>query len=95
MCNKLLIFFFLQNRIAKLFDEQKEAELARNRSLHAKETTEEIEKSALEKYKIMSNEKKRQENEQEKLEQQNEAFEIFNKIDTNKNNKYDLIQIII
>lgn len=59
--------------------------------MHAKETTEEIEKSALEKYKIMSDEKKRQENEREKLEQQNEAFEIFNKIDTNKNNMYDLI----
>lgn len=39
----------------------------------------------------MSDEKKRQENEREKLEQQNEAFEIFNKIDTNKNNMYDLI----
>lgn len=36
----------------------------------------------------MAEEKKRQENEREKLEQQNEAFEIFNEIDTNKNNKY-------
>jgi len=56
--------------------------------LHAKETAEEIEKSALEKYKIMNDEKKRQENEKEKLKDQNEAFEIFNQIDTNKNNKY-------
>jgi len=45
----------------------------------------------LEKYKVMNDEKKRQENEQEKLEQQNEAFEIFNEIDTNKNNKYNFI----
>lgn len=37
----------------------------------------------------MIEEKKRQENEKEKLEQQNEAFEIFNEIDINKNNKYD------
>lgn len=56
--------------------------------MHAKETAEEIEKSALEKYKIMNDEKKRQENEKEKLKDQNEAFEIFNQIDTNKNNKY-------
>lgn len=37
----------------------------------------------------MNEEKKRQENEREKLQQQNEAFEVFNEIDTNKNNKYD------
>lgn len=36
----------------------------------------------------MNDEKKRQENEKEKLRDQNEAFEIFNQIDTNKNNKY-------
>jgi len=57
--------------------------------LYAKETAEEIEKSVLEKYKIMNDEKKRQENEKEKLKDQNEAFEIFNNIDTNKNNKYN------
>lgn len=39
----------------------------------------------------MNDEKKRQENEQEKIKLQNEAFEIFNEIDTNKNNKYVLI----
>jgi hypothetical protein len=37
----------------------------------------------------MHDEKRRQEKEQEKLEQQNEAFEIFNEIDTNKDNKYN------
>lgn len=57
--------------------------------MYAKETAEETEKSALEKYKIMHNEKKRQENEREMLEQQNDAFKIFNEIDTNRNNKYD------
>lgn len=57
--------------------------------MYAKETAEEIEKSVLEKYKIMNDEKKRQENEKEKLKDQNEAFEIFNNIDTNKNNKYN------
>jgi len=36
----------------------------------------------------MNDEKKRQENEQQKIEQQNEAFEIFNEIDMNKNNMY-------
>lgn len=36
----------------------------------------------------MNEEKKKQENEKEKLKQQNEAFEIFNEIDTNKNNRY-------
>jgi len=56
--------------------------------LYAKETAEEIEKSALEKYKIMNDEKKRKENEKEKLKDQKEAFEMFNHIDTNKNNKY-------
>lgn len=59
----------------------------------AKETADEIEKSALEKYKIMNDEKKRQENEKQKLEQQNEAFEVFNEIDTNKNNKYYLYNL--
>uniref|UniRef100_A0A2S2PPG1 Glucosidase 2 subunit beta n=1 Tax=Schizaphis graminum TaxID=13262 RepID=A0A2S2PPG1_SCHGA len=37
----------------------------------------------------MNDEKKRQENEKEKLRDQNEAFEIFNQIDTNKNNKIE------
>lgn len=37
----------------------------------------------------MNDEKKRQENEKEKLRDQNEAFEIFNHIDTNRNNKYN------
>lgn len=35
----------------------------------------------------MHDEKRRQEKEREKLEQQNEAFEIFNEIDINKDNK--------
>lgn len=78
----------MQNRIAKLFEEQKDIELARNDTLYAKEIADEIEKSALEKYKVMNDEKKKQENEREKIEQRNEAFEIFNEIDTNKNNKY-------
>lgn len=56
--------------------------------MYAKETAEEIEKSVLEKYKVMNDEKKRQENESEKLKDQNDAFEMFNQIDTNKNNKY-------
>lgn len=78
----------LQKRITELFEEQKDAELAKNSTLLTKETADEIEKSALEKYKIINDEKKRQENEKQKLEQQNEAFEVFNEIDTNKNNKY-------
>lgn len=86
----MLTIFSLQNRITELFKEQIDAELARNSTLIAKETADEIEKSALEKYKIMNDEKKRQENEKQKLEQQNEAFEIFNEIDTNRNNKYNL-----
>lgn len=61
--------------------------------MYAKETAEEIEKSALEKYKIMRNEKKRQEIERETLEQQNDAFKIFNEIDTNRNNKYDELKL--
>ncbi|XP_022181844.1 glucosidase 2 subunit beta-like [Myzus persicae] len=78
-----------QNRITELFEVQRDAELAKNNTLYAKETAEEIEKSALEKYKIMNDEKKRQENEKEKLRDQNEAFEIFNHIDTNRNNKIE------
>lgn len=81
-------FLSLQNRIRELLEEQKSAELTRNSTLYVKETAEDIEKSVLEKYKIMNDEKKRQQNEQEKLQQQNEAFEVFNEIDTNKNNKY-------
>lgn len=81
-------FLSLQNRIRELLEEQKNAELTRNSTLYVKETAEDIEKSVLEKYKIMNDEKKRQQNEQEKLQQQNEAFEVFNEIDTNKNNKY-------
>lgn len=62
----------------------------KNNSLNVKERADEIEKSALEKYKIMHDEKRRQEKEREQLEQQNEAFELFNEIDTNKDNKYSL-----
>ena len=84
-----LIIFSLQNRITELFEVQKDAELTKNNTLYAKETAEEIEKSALEKYKVMSDEKKKQENEKEKILDQNAAFEIFNHIDKNKNNKYN------
>uniref|UniRef100_A0A2S2Q9G1 Glucosidase 2 subunit beta n=1 Tax=Sipha flava TaxID=143950 RepID=A0A2S2Q9G1_9HEMI len=78
-----------QNRITELFEQQKDAELLKNDRLNVKEKADEIERSALEKYKVMHDEKRRQEKEQEKLEQQNEAFEIFNEIDTNKDNKID------
>lgn len=37
----------------------------------------------------MDDEKKRQEIEKEKIKDQNAAFEIFNSIDSNKNNKYN------
>lgn len=87
----MLIILSSQKRITELFEEQKDAELAKNSTLLAKEAADEIEKSVLEKYKIMNDEKKRQENEKQKLEQQNEAFEVFNEIDTNKNNKYYLL----
>lgn len=63
----------------------------KNNSLNVKEKADEVERSALEKYKVMHDEKRRQEKEREKLEQQNEAFEIFNKIDTNKDNKYNFL----
>lgn len=47
-----------QKRIIELFEEQKDAELVKNNSLYAKETAEAIEKTVLEKYKVMNDEKK-------------------------------------
>jgi len=78
------MYFSLQKKIVELLDNLKELELARNTTLQAKETATMIEKSALDKYKEINDEKKRQEQSKD----YNEALETFTKLDSNKNEMY-------
>ncbi|XP_050423739.1 glucosidase 2 subunit beta-like [Adelges cooleyi] len=78
-----------QARISTLLEEEKIADLVKNNTLIKKLAAEEVEKIALEKYRIMDEEKKKQEKEKEYVNNQNEAFAVFNEIDTNNNNKIE------
>ncbi|XP_050524060.1 glucosidase 2 subunit beta [Daktulosphaira vitifoliae] len=75
-----------QKRISELMNQKIEAESIKNETMVVKEKAEELEKSVLEKYRIIADEKRKQQEELQKVKDQNEAYEAFHDIDTNKNN---------
>ncbi|CAL8143040.1 unnamed protein product [Orchesella dallaii] len=69
------------------------AESVKNEKLQLKEQVEQPEKEALEKYRLIQEEKQKQEDEQEKAQSENEAETLFNLLDSNGDDKITLDEI--